>query len=89
MKLIICKYCQDAFKLTYDKRRCDCGKSWGYYEEDGLHAVYGGETAVPLGFDNNSLRVAVIDQPDEGLGKRFEAFVIPKVCPTMLHSEEE
>ena len=89
MKLIICKYCQDVFKLTYDKRRCDCGKSWGYYEEDGLRAVYGGEDAVPLGFENMSLRDAIVWQPAEGPGKRFDAFVISEVCPTMLYSEEE
>jgi len=89
MKLVACKECQDVFKLTYDKRRCACGKTWGYYKEDGLNAVYGGIPAVPIGFANNSLRDAVLAQPTEGWGKRFEAFVIPKFCPTMVFSYEE
>ena len=89
MKLIFCKKCQDAYKLVYEKRTCDCGQTWGYYEEDGLHAVYGGATAVPLGFNNMSLVTGIAFQPTEGAGQRFEAFVIPKVCPTMLFKEEE
>ena len=89
MKLVACKECQDVFKLDYEKRRCKCGKTWGKYKEDGLNAVYGGWPAVPLGFANESLREAVLAQPTEGLGRRFEAFVIPKFCSTMVYVSEE
>jgi hypothetical protein len=87
MKLILCTDCWDVFKLTYPTRKC--GKTWGYYEKDGLNAKYGGETAVPLGFANGSLANAADNQPEEGMGKEFVAFVIPKVCPTMLKLDSE
>ena len=82
MKLVLCKECQDVFKLASQKRNCECGKSSGRYLEDGLHATYHGP-CVPIGFENNSLRDAIINQPKEGQGKCFTAFVIPKECDTM------
>ena len=81
MKLIFCPKCCDVVKLSRTERFCDCEASWGYYENDGLIAHYGG-FAVPLGFANRTLVQAIKNQPDEGMGKRFEAFVIPKSCPT-------
>lgn len=62
---------------------CECGRSYGQYHEDGLHATIGGGDAVPLGFANSTLVRALENQPEEGMGKRFEAFVIPKKCPTV------
>jgi len=83
MKLILCRKCQDVFKLQYDRRECNCGEAWGKYEDDGYHARYGGQSAVPIGFGNGSLATAVKNQPLEGRGLRFDAFVISKECPTM------
>lgn len=88
MKLIYCRKCQDVYSLYFDKRTCRCGQTWGQYGEDGLNATYGGTTAVPLGFNNYSLITAVAFQPTEGMGERFESFVIPKVCNTMLFEED-
>ena len=45
-------------------------------------AVIGG-IAIPIGFNNSSLYRALINQPDEGMGERFEAFIIPKTCDTI------
>lgn len=82
MKLIFCPICHDIVKLTMKVRRsCLCETSWGHYEEDGLNAIYGGQ-AVPLGFANSSFVNAVNNQPPLGLGKTFEAFVIPVECDT-------
>ena len=90
MKLIICRECRDVVKLvTEEKRRCSCGKAWGQYNVDGCNAVYGGETAVALGFHNDSLVSAVIARPERGPGRDFKAFVIPKYCSTLQFSEEE
>ena len=51
MKLIYCKACHSIRSLAVaETAYCDCQKSWGLYEDDGVHATYGGE-AVPLGFD--------------------------------------
>ncbi len=50
--------------------------------EDGYHAEYL-EGSIPLGFNNFSLGPAIKKQPESGMGERFEAFVIPKQCPTM------
>jgi hypothetical protein len=65
-------------------RECECKKSYGFYEKDGLNAVAGGE-AVPLGIANPSLLLALQRRPEEGLGSTFDAFVIPVNCPTVKH----
>lgn len=81
MKLLFCNECQDVIRLIKTKRTCKCGKVGGKYIDD-LNAVYFGETAMPIGFANNSLRRAIYNQPDEGMGEVFTAFIIPKDCPT-------
>ena len=83
MKLLFCRKCQDVFKLAADyERTCKCGAVGGKYLEDGWHAVYWGVDAVPIGFANGTLGEAIRNQPIKGDGKRFQAFVIPKQCPT-------
>ena len=82
MKLIYCQTCNDIVRLTFDKKFCDCKKCFGYYEPDGLHAVIS-EYSIPLGIQNVSLYFSLANQPESGLGKRFEAFVIPKQCDTI------
>lgn len=81
MKLLLCKRCQDVIRLFDEKRTCKCGHSSGWYIDDS-NAVYNGADAVPIGFANSTLLSALYNQPLEGMGKRFEAFVIPVKCPT-------
>lgn len=81
MKLLFCPKCQDVLKLADFKRECECGKSFGYYT-DSVNAVVGGK-AIPVGFANYSFIQATKEQPEEGLGKTFEAFVIPKYVPSI------
>jgi len=83
IKLIYCPHCQDIRKLTHLLTTCQCGRSYGQYHSDELNAYYGG-IAVPLGIANSSFVDALKNQPPEGMGKRFEAFVIPKKCPTFI-----
>ncbi len=83
MKLLLCLKCNDIFNLSYKVKTCSCGETGGQYT-DQLNAEYWGFSAVPLGFENRSLRDALIHQPHNGLGARFTAFVIPKQCDTML-----
>jgi hypothetical protein len=84
MKLVICKECQDVFKLVdrQPRRQCMCGKTKGFLHEDGLHGEISGP-CIALGFSNPSLASAIRNQPESGQGKVFEAFVIPVVCPTV------
>jgi len=82
MKLIYCPKCHDVRKLDYPVTVCNCGASKGWYKDDGLHVVIQGE-AIPLGFTNDSLTDALRKRPASGLGKLFNAFVIPKDCPTV------
>lgn len=83
MKLIFCPECWDVVKLAVSaERKCECGKSYGRYKEDRLNAYIGG-LAIPLGFANPSLVAALDEQPEKGPGRRFEAFVIEKNCPTI------
>lgn len=85
MKLIFCKRCQDVVKGDLVARECKCGLSGIKYLDD-LNAIYWGQ-AIPLGFDNNSLLVAIQNHPTKGLGVRFEAFVIPKTCETFKYED--
>lgn len=86
MKLILCPECGDVVRLMFEKRKCGCGKAYGrYYTE--AKAVISAD-AIPLGIANSSLTSAVKNQPKEGLGSRFEAFVIPEVCDTVVYTNE-
>jgi hypothetical protein len=86
MKLLFCKQCFDVFRLTHVERKCECGSTKGRYDDD-VDAVYSGEYAVPLGFINSSFRTAILNQPNDGKGSEFTAFVIPKICPTMVKED--
>lgn len=83
MKLLLCISCSDVFSLDYHTKSCKCGQTTGQYL-DKQNAVYSGEKAIPLGMDNYSFAQAVHRQPENGLGCRFTAFVIPKECPTFI-----
>ena len=88
MKLVLCRDCLDIFSLRRNEvRKCSCGKCSGRYI-DSLYAEYAGEPAVPIGFSNPSLVEALRNQPEEGPGKEFRAFVIPKKCETMTKLQE-
>ena len=90
MKLLHCKECKDVFRIfSEEETSCKCGKVKGQYEEDGLHAWYSGEPAVPLGFANSSFRLALERQPERGWGEEFEAFVIEKECSTFIKKDEQ
>ena len=82
MKLLYCNTCRDIVKLSRTTRNCQCGATGGHYKQDGLNAIYYGP-AIPLGFANSSFRDARDNQPEFGMGTVYNAFVIPKVCPTM------
>jgi hypothetical protein len=82
MKLLYCNSCRDIIKLHRTTRTCHCGESGGHYKQDGLNAIYYGP-AIPLGFANGSFHEALDNQPEFGMGTVYNAFVIPKVCPTM------
>ena len=86
MKLLHCNLCKDTFSLSYTTKTCHCGETGGHYEADGLNATYYGN-ATPLGFTNGSFNHARERQPEWGNGFEFTAFVIPKVCPSMVHTD--
>jgi len=88
MKLLYCNTCRDIVKLYRTTRNCQCGATGGHYREDGLNAIYYGP-AIPLGFANGSFHEALDNQPEFGMGTVYNAFVIPKVCPTMEHVDSE
>ena len=84
MKLLFCNTCRDIVKLSRTTRTCQCGATGGHYREDGVNAIYYGP-AIPLGFANSEFNKALDSQPEFGDGYRYTSFVIPKVCPTMVH----
>lgn len=84
MKFVLCRKCQDVFKLHYEARTCQCGHSKGVYLDD-LYAEYSGDHAVPIGFDNHSLIRTLQEHPFNGeRGKVFDAFIIPSNAETMV-----
>ncbi len=82
MKLILCPKCADIVRLRMSKTMqvCTCGQSKGRYT-DNLNAEYSGK-AIPLGIANSGLIEAIRARPDIGDGSTFEAWVMPKDCPT-------
>ncbi|MEW4309469.1 hypothetical protein [Rossellomorea marisflavi] len=86
MKLLLCLNCNDVFSLSSQLKKCSCGKTKGQYM-DNINAIYEGESALPLGISNTSLKDAVLNQPDRGMGKEFIAFTIPRDCPTFIKKE--
>ena len=87
MKLIYCKKCLTITSLTRQSRVCPCKSSGGRYEPEGLSAIYWGE-AVPLGVLTLTFELAIKNQPKTGLGRGFDAFVIPEECDTFQRVEE-
>lgn len=87
MKLMFCTECHDVVALRHAERTCECGKCKGRYLDDGLHAVVEGPV-IPLGYANRTFVFALKNQPEEGMGKEFTAFVIPRKCPTIHHSKD-
>lgn len=95
MKLILCTMCHDVYKLNVEaKRECKCGNTWGYYLKGGINAeVSDNQDTVILGLHNSSLVDAIVEQrqngdPDDGMGIRFEAFIIPKSAPTVKRRKQ-
>lgn len=86
MKLLLCLECNDIFSLDLKMKKCSCGKTKGQYI-DHLNAIYEGDSAMPIGISNPSLREAIINQPEEGMGKEFTSFTIPRNCPTFIKKE--
>lgn len=88
MKLLLCKNCQDVIRLIQgETRTCKCGAVSGKYL-DNLNAIYSGDEAIPIGFANSTLVEAIRNQSEEGMGKVFTAFVIPKKCYTIEKVEK-
>lgn len=54
MKLLLCPYCYDVFKLAYDVRQCECGRVKGRYLLDGHRAETNGN-GINLALDNTQL----------------------------------
>ena len=86
MKLLFCKSCNDLFSLNIDYRTCHCGESGGNYKDNKLDIVINGP-AVPVGINNGMFLTAVNLQGDFGEGIPFDAFVIPKNCPTVNYKD--
>jgi hypothetical protein len=81
IKLFFCPFCKDLLALRKHYRSCECGRSGGKYI-DNLNAEITGE-AVGIGIHNMSLGTAIGLQPLRGWGRRLDAFVLPKICPTV------
>ena len=88
MKLLYCKSCNDLFSLNIDNRTCQCGETGGHYKDNKLDIVIYGH-AIPVGINNNFFLTAVDIQNDFGEGINFEAYVMPKNCPTVTYKDSD
>jgi hypothetical protein len=86
MKLLLCLNCNDVFSLGPELKTCSCGETKGQYI-DSVNAVYEGNNAKPIGISNTSLKEAILNQTDIGMGKEFTAFTIPRDYPTFIKEE--
>ncbi len=91
MKAVFCRKCQDIVKLQKNLPRvCDCGDSGGFYFRDGLHAVYFGEEAIPIGIDNHKFIDAIYvwtRMTNEKTGPNINAFLVSKEAETFRKIE--
>lgn len=94
LKLLYCPSCHEIFNLGYDEKSCSCASMHGHYESDGLNATYSG-IGIPLGFSNNSFKVAllkqnVLNQQEEVpfYGSKFEAWIVPMNSDTFKKVDE-
>ena len=70
------------------EKSCKCGMTKGKYI-DIQFAEFSGGFAVPLGISNTSLKGAVMNQPQKGMGELFTAFVIPSFCETFVKKDRD
>ena len=81
MKLLYCLNCHTFISLDDNYQCCPCGKTLGWYGEDGNTAYYTGEYAIPIGFNNHSFNLAISNQENKGKSPRgtygweFESFI--------------
>ena len=90
MKLLFCPHCNSVFNLTFDLKKCSCGKSYGRYIDQNNAEI--SETAVALGFKNSEFVEAMRDhirEPWGRLGKEFTAFVIPDNSESVIRKRVE
>jgi len=89
MKLIFCPGCEDIRKIHFELTYCFCRSSWGKYEQDGDHAIYGGE-AIPVAIGNRSftsaIRASRTGGPRRKEGIPFKAWIVPTRSPTFKKS---
>jgi hypothetical protein len=87
VKLILCKVCEDVVRLVVrEARTCQCGACRGQYTDENNAVISG--PCIPIGLKGRSLAKAIKNQPQQGQGERFTAFVIPRLCSTITHVEE-
>lgn len=85
MKLFYCIKCQDIVRPYPGKTRsCECGNLTVTPHPDNITVEYSGDNVIPIGFNNSSFLLAAKNQPEDGWGKSFEAFIIPKQTKTII-----
>jgi len=79
VKLLLCPECSTVFNLTYELKTCKCGKCMGKYLEDEYSRTHGiaefAGDCFPIVFKNDSLVDALQNQPKDGRGVEFIAFI--------------
>jgi len=83
MKLIHCIFCKDIYSVTYDIKTCSCGRTKALYI-DALNIIYGGDSAVCLGIDNNTLDIAEYRQVLDDYAVHIDAYLCALACESTI-----
>lgn len=80
MKLIMCENCRDIFNLSFNMKKCSCGKVFGRYVNNRDAEI--SEDSLSIAIGNGSLRMAIQslrENSDFSRVDREEAQVLGKI----------
>lgn len=86
LKLLLCLNCNDIFNLHYEIKSCRCGRTYGKHINQS-HAVYHGDNAIPIEFNNKTFSDAIKSQQNNSLELSFTSIVVPKNCPSFTKDD--
>ena len=83
MKLLYCKECGDIYNVDRTIKNCSCGKTKALYVND-ENIIYGGDSAVCIGIDNNTFDIAKYRQALDDSAPRFDAYICALLCESTI-----
>jgi len=86
MKLIYCTHCKSVINLNKRRKICPCKRSSGKMLDDLICEISG--FAIVLQFGSTRFKEAIENQAEKGLGRNFDAYVLPRNTPSVKKKED-